>query len=833
MTFSPEETRPPPAGGGPGERRGPPDPPADRNEDPSRFILDSLVDATLVLSPDGTILFANPAGASLIGLESPADLVGRSMREFLSDPADSDDPKLLPWGGVPVEYRLRTVQGEERWAEGLASEIVYGAGTASLVTFRDITRRKHAEQQTGLARSMGLYDQLEQSRRIGVTEFIVTLSNRLLHLTAENAPRELRNAVASLGAFVGADRAYLQVGDRAGPSPRMYAWCAPGIEPCSAVLEALTSDRCPWWMERMRRGEAVRVPSADALPRAARAERAVLESCGVQAILAAPLVSGGIRPGQIGLESVRHPRHWTEEELVLIRVAGELFTYALERNRAEETLRESEERFRMLIEHASDIIVLLDMNGHFTYASPSVRRVGGYAPDSLLGRHILDLTHPDDVPIVVDAFMKAAAQPWLQLNLEVRIADASGTWHLLEVTGGCLLQGDEIQGFVVNARDITERKRIEAALRESEEKYRKLVELAADAILVHRDGTIVYVNPAGVQLLRASDPAEVVGREILSIVHPKYRESVRGHIERDLEGVETPPQQLRILRLDGTSTWVEGRGTRTLADGRPAIQIFFRDISDRKQAEEALREYARNLKRSNEDLERFAYVSSHDLQEPLRTIVSFSQLLERQYRERLDASADEYIDYIVSAGKRMQHLINDLLEYSRVTTRGGVFMESDSGEALEQAISNLHTPLEEAGVTITHTPLPPVMADPPQLAQVFQNLISNAVKYRREDEPPTIHVSGERRNGYVLFCVADNGIGIEPQYFDRIFVIFQRLHGREKYSGTGIGLAVVKRIVERHGGAIWVESEPGKGTTFFFTLPEPLRTEPVQDYSRG
>ncbi|HZD44346.1 MAG TPA: ATP-binding protein, partial [Methanomicrobiales archaeon] len=271
-------------------------------------------------------------------------------------------------------------------------------------------------------------------------------------------------------------------------------------------------------------------------------------------------------------------------------------------------------------------------------------------------------------------------------------------------------------------------------------------------------------------------------------------------------------------RLDGRPVWVEGRGTRSPINGKAAIQIFLRDISARKQAEEGLREYAENLRRSNEDLERFAYISSHDLQEPLRTIVSFSQLLEKRYRGAIDSEADEYIDFIVEAGKRMQHLINDLLEYSRVTTRGGVFMETDSCEILEETLSNLRSMIVESGSRITHDPLPVVMVDPPQLRQVFQNLIANAIKYRSES-PPSIHVSAERTHGMWKFSVRDNGIGIEPQYFQKIFVIFQRLHGRDKYEGTGIGLALVKRIIERHGGSIWVESDIGRGSTFYFTLP--------------
>ncbi|HZD43191.1 MAG TPA: ATP-binding protein, partial [Methanomicrobiales archaeon] len=246
----------------------------------------------------------------------------------------------------------------------------------------------------------------------------------------------------------------------------------------------------------------------------------------------------------------------------------------------------------------------------------------------------------------------------------------------------------------------------------------------------------------------------------------------------------------------------------------------------RKRAESSLSEYNKEimnyterLKQSNEDLERFAYVSSHDLQEPLRTMITFTQLLERRYKDNLGPEADDYIQFIVSGGKRMQALINDLLEYSRVNTRGSDLRPTDPSAVIEDALSLLQSKIKENAATITYDDLPFVMADSLQLQQIFQNLIGNAIKFRRPHVSPQIHISAKERNGRVEFSVADNGIGIESEYKEKIFVIFQRLHGPDAYEGTGIGLAIVKRIIDRHGGRIWVESEPGKGSTFHFTLP--------------
>ncbi|MFB3812928.1 MAG: ATP-binding protein [Terriglobales bacterium] len=248
-------------------------------------------------------------------------------------------------------------------------------------------------------------------------------------------------------------------------------------------------------------------------------------------------------------------------------------------------------------------------------------------------------------------------------------------------------------------------------------------------------------------------------------------------------------------------------------------QQLQREIEERKRAEEALKANSAELARSNADLQQFAYVASHDLQEPLRTLSSFSQLLKRRYHGRLDSEADEFITFIVEGATRMQTLINDLLAFSRVGTRGSPFTPVNCAEILASVEENLELAIADNEAVITHDLLPIVSADATQLTQVFQNLLSNAIKFRRA-EPPRIHVSAARRDGAWRFSVRDNGIGIAPQYYDRIFVIFQRLHGREAYPGTGIGLAICKKIVERHGGCIWVESEPGQGSTFHFTIPD-------------
>ena len=248
-------------------------------------------------------------------------------------------------------------------------------------------------------------------------------------------------------------------------------------------------------------------------------------------------------------------------------------------------------------------------------------------------------------------------------------------------------------------------------------------------------------------------------------------------------------------------------------------------FAERKRMEKALRKKTEELARSNEDLEQFAYVASHDLQEPLRMVTSYVQLLSKRYKAKLDADANEFIDFAVDGAVRMRKLINDLLTYSRVGTQGKELSPTDSEAVLAQSVNDLKVTIEENGALVTHDPLPTVMADSPQLEQLFQNLIGNAIKFRR-NEPPHVHISASRNGKGWIFSIRDNGIGFAPEYSERVFVIFQRLHSRQEYAGTGIGLAICKKIVERHGGHIWVESDVGKGAIFRFTIPA-VGTEPL------
>jgi len=290
-------------------------------------------------------------------------------------------------------------------------------------------------------------------------------------------------------------------------------------------------------------------------------------------------------------------------------------------------------------------------------------------------------------------------------------------------------------------------------------------------------------------------------------VYAAYRDGT-GHAGEDV-----------YWRKDGTSLPIDFTSKPLFEEGKiVGAVVTFMDITERKRAEEGLKKAMANVVRSNKELEQFAHIASHDLQEPLRKIASFSELFAKRYQGRFDDKADTYIEYIVDGANRMRILINDLLAYSRVMTGGREFGAIDSNIVLRRVIDYLDMTIKENGADITSDPLPVVIADEIQLGQVFQNLIVNAIKYRGE-QPPNVHISAIKTETEWLFSVKDNGIGIAPEFHERVFVIFQRLHTRAEYSGTGIGLAICKKIIHRHGGRIWVESGQGKGATFYFTIP--------------
>jgi light-regulated signal transduction histidine kinase (bacteriophytochrome) len=312
----------------------------------------------------------------------------------------------------------------------------------------------------------------------------------------------------------------------------------------------------------------------------------------------------------------------------------------------------------------------------------------------------------------------------------------------------------------------------------------------------------------------------MLGMSVNAFSVGEWRQKTADLMARRHQGI-SEQFEAELLRKDGGRVCALLETSPILdADGRYTGSIAgVQDISERKEAEERLKRTLAELDRSNKELEQFAYVTSHDLREPLRMMTSFAQSLQKRYGDRLDATADEYIHYIVDGAARMQSLIDDILIYSRVSTRGLPFRRVELEAVFQDVLANLRAAIEETGAAVTHDPLPVLEADPSQLTQVLQNLVGNGLKFHQEGVPPVVHVSAKAEGQEWVVSVEDNGIGIDPLLFGRLFNLFQRLNSQDKYPGTGVGLAVTKKIVERHGGRIWVESQPGKGSTFFFSLP--------------
>jgi len=465
-----------------------------------------------------------------------------------------------------------------------------------------------------------------------------------------------------------------------------------------------------------------------------------------------------------------------------------------------------------ILNSVSDSVFVVDGDGRIVDMNPAAQELVGRPASQAIAKPL-------------EQFLPGTISIWTRntnKNGEVTL-DYGNTPRVFDLRVSTI-QGwqSHVEGQVLVLRDITERKRIEEVLRESEEKYRTILENIEDGYYeVDLNGNFTFFNDSMCRML--GYPKE----ELMGMNDRQYtdKETAKRLFQTFNKVYETGgplrEAEWEIIRKDRTRRCVEASvSLKRDSSGKPTgFRGIVRDVTERKQAEEALKEKTEELARSNRELEQFAYVASHDLQEPLRMVTNFVQLLAKRYQGKLDSNADDFINFAVDGAMRMWKLINDLLAYSRVGTRGHTFELINCETILQEVLDNLKVTMEESGTVVTHDSLPTVMADSLQLGQLFQNLIGNAIKFRG-DERPRIHISASRNGRGWTFSVRDNGIGIAPEFTERIFNIFQRLHGRQQYPGTGIGLAVCKKIVERHGGRIWVESEPEKGATFYFTLPK-------------
>jgi PAS domain S-box-containing protein len=534
-----------------------------------------------------------------------------------------------------------------------------------------------------------------------------------------------------------------------------------------------------------------------------------------------------------GIELIARRKDGTEFPIELMlspleSAEGILVTAAIRdisvRKEAEKHLARMEGRYRGLLEAAPDAMIVVNQQGEIVLLNVQAEKQFRYHRDELVGQQVKNIIPEGFAERLVADGLRSAEDALAQqigTGIELIARRKDGTKFPIELMLSPL---ESAEGILVTAaiRDISVRKEAEKHLARMEGRYRGLLEAAPDAmVVVNQRGDIVLLNVQAENQF-GYHRNELLGQPMKNIIPAGFAERLIADALRSAE--DALAQQIGTgieitgRRKDGSEFPIEIMLSPLESAEGILVTAAIRDISTRKAAEAHLLYKVEELNRSNEELGQFAYIASHDLQEPLRMVASYTQLLARRYKGRLDSDADEFITFAVDGANRMQRLIQDLLAYSRVGTKGKELLETSSEEALQRALLNLSGAIADSGAMVTHDPLPAVLADETQLVQLFQNLVGNAIKYQNPGVP-RIHVSATKNGGGKwTFSVRDNGLGIDSQYFDRIFVMFQRLHKREEFAGTGIGLAICKKIVERHGGDISVESQPGKGSTFRFAL---------------
>ena len=541
-------------------------------------------------------------------------------------------------------------------------------------------------------------------------------------------------------------------------------------------------------------------------------------------------------------KSYDHLEELFEERTAELERANEqLQREIFERNHAEVALWESEWKYSTLVELSPDGI-LLAQGGKILFANDSFFDMFGFEKSEILGKSMLKMM-AGRFKDMVEMFSKEERQMLIKniteeitggikpCNYQVPFKKKSGEVIWVEVKTKPI-EYKKNPAEVILARDITERKLSEEKIQKSEERYRLLADNLTDVVwATDLKMNVTFISPSAMKYGFKIERVE--GRTIWDMMKD-FKITDSGSMKtvmKDLRKMLSPKilkqtgeskpitAAFEVVLEDGLKVWAETNiNIMRDEEGNPiGLLGITRDITKRKRAEDELKKILENLESSNKELEQFAFIASHDLQEPLRMIGSFVQLISRRYKGKLDSNADEFIDYAVEGAKRMQDMINGLLEYSRVGTQGKPFEKVDFEAIIDRTLEDMAIDIGESGVVITHDPMPTVFADDSQLVQLLQKLIENAIMYRSE-EVPHIHLSSEKKDDEWVFSVADNGIGIDSGYTEYIFQIFRRLN--RKISGAGSGLAICRRIIDRHGGRIWVESEKEKGSTFYFTITQ-------------
>jgi PAS domain S-box-containing protein len=752
---------------------------------------------------------------------------------------------------------------------------------ANLIGFF-IARRLHQDARQAWINQQSL-QQREREQRL-----LASLSSQFLGLRSDQLDDAITQAFKSICEHSGSDRAYLMEFDPQYEQARMtHEWCAEGIPKTRPTMQDVPAGLMPWASLKLQRGEIVQADRVHDLPPEASAERDLNLAQGVQSFLCVPLSHEGLLLGMIGLDRVRQQRNWDADTVSMLRFIGQVIFNALRRNQAEVSLRSRESQLQALTTLSPVGIFQTDADGYCQYNNERWLQMTGLQKETALGSRWRQALHPDDTEWVFAAWNVAVAAK-AEFDEEYRYQRPDGS--IIWVHGRARPQfhaDGHVLGFIGTIDDITERKQAQIELEQRARLDQCVNELTVGFVRHGGKDTDVLIQRAlaEVGLFAGSDRSAYftidTEKSDISCTHLWLRPEVQAQdlalqhipladlgwaVPRILRGEIISVPRIAALPLDaiGEKRKLDANSVKSLlvvpilSAGQVTsfitltavraemhwgsdITLLLRIAGEiilnalqRREAQQSQQLHIRDLEDINlkleqrsEELQRLAYVASHDLQEPLRIVSSFSSLLAQKYRGQIDGRADEYIGYITEAAARLQRLINDLLTYTRMDNQPRALVNCDMNEIAQVVLANLAESTHSLGARIDCGQLPLLNAEPLQMIHLLQHLVANALRFHGSD-PPHIEIRAQRTDFEWLLSVADNGIGIDPRHAERVFEIFQRLHTNDRYPGTGIGLPVCRRIVERHGGRIWVEPNSPQGSVFRWTLPAILSDESGQ-----